>query len=129
MLLLNTAIQNNMKQSDLPDTLLIVTDGEFDRMTSGRTDKTLFENLAERFSNNGYKLPRLVFWNICSRTGTIPVKENDNGVALVSGYSVNIMNMVLSNELDPLKCLLKQLNTERYLAIENNLREMEENKE
>lgn len=98
-------------------------------MTSGRTDKTLFENLAERFSNNGYKLPRLVFWNICSRTGTIPVKENDNGVALVSGYSVNIMNMVLSNELDPLKCLLKQLNTERYLAIENNLREMEENKE
>lgn len=128
MLLLNTAIQNNMKQSDLPDTLLIVTDGEFDRMTSGRTDKTLFENLAERFSNYGYKLPRLVFWNICSRTGTIPVKENDNGVALVSGYSVNIMNMVLSNELDPLKCLLKQLNTERYLAIENNLREMEENK-
>lgn len=126
MLLLNTAIQNNMKQSDLPDTLLIVTDGEFDKMTSGRTDKTLFENLAERFLNYGYKLPRLVFWNICSSTGTIPVKNNDNGVALVSGYSVNIMNMVLSNELAPLQCLLKQLNTERYQAVEDNLKELEE---
>lgn len=126
MLLLNTAIKYNMKQSDLPDTLLIVTDGEFDKMTSGRTDKTLFENLADRFSDYGYKLPRLVFWNIRSSTGTIPVKNNDNGVALVSGYSVNIMNMVLSNELDPLQCLLKQLNTERYQAVEDNLKELEE---
>ena len=29
--------------------------------------------------------------------------------------------MVLSNELDPYKCLLKQINSERYDAIENIL--------
>ena len=125
-LLLSTAVRNNMKQCDLPKTLLIVTDGEFDRMTDGRTDKALFDEFSKEYERYGYELPKLVFWNICSRTGTIPIKENKNGVALVSGYSVNIMNMVLSNELDPLSCLLKQLNTERYQIIEEKLKELEE---
>ncbi|WP_369525075.1 hypothetical protein, partial [Dubosiella newyorkensis] len=29
-----------------------------------------------------------MFWNVASRSGTIPVRENDMGVALVSGFSV-----------------------------------------
>lgn len=124
-LLLDTAVKNNMKQSDLPNTLLMISDMEFDCMTSGRTDKAMFDEFAKEYERYGYKLPRLVFWNICSRTGTIPVRENANGVALVSGYSVNIMNMVLSNELDPYKCLLKQLNTERYQIIEDRFKELE----
>lgn len=124
-LLLDTAVKNNMKQSDLPNTLLMISDMEFDCMTSGRTDKAMFDEFAKEYERYGYKLPRLVFWNICSRTGTIPIRENANGVALVSGYSVNIMNMVLSNELDPYKCLLKQLNTERYQIIEDRFKELE----
>ena len=63
-------------------------------------------------------MPRLVFWNICSRTGTIPVKENELGVALVSGFSPTIVKMVLSNSTDPFECLLEQLNTDRYKPIE-----------
>ena len=125
-LLLGTAVKNNMKQSDLPNTLLMISDMEFDCMVSGRTDKAMFGDFAKEYERYGYQLPRLVFWNICSRTGTIPVRENANGVALVSGYSVNIMNMVLSNELDPYKCLLKQLNTERYQIIEDKFKELEE---
>lgn len=126
-LLLKTAIKNNMSQSDLPKTLLIVTDGEFDRMTCGRTDRAMFDEFAKNYEEYGYELPRLVFWNICSTTGTIPIRENKNGVALVSGYSVNIMNMVLNNELDPYKCLINQLNVERYQVIEEKLKELEEN--
>jgi hypothetical protein len=52
-----------------------------------------------------------------SRTDTIPVIENDLGVALVSGFSVNIVRMVLSGELDPYKCLVNQLMSERYAQI------------
>lgn len=125
-LLLDTAVKNNMKQFDLPNTLLMISDMEFDYMVSGRTDKAMFEDFAKEYERYGYQLPRLVFWNICSRTGTIPIRENANGVALVSGYSVNIMNMVLSNELDPYKCLLKQLNAERYQIIEDKFKELEE---
>lgn len=138
-LILNTAIRHNMKQEDLPHNILILSDMEFDgcvgidtgRMTRdwwgrvkpvlGTPDKKFFKVIADRFAAHGYKLPRLVFWNICSRTGTIPVKENDLGVALVSGFSPAIVKMVLSNSTDPFECLLEQLNSDRYLPIEVEL--------
>jgi hypothetical protein len=138
-LILRTAIKSEMNQEDMPKNILILSDMEFDgcagvptgRVTKdwwgretielAKPDKKFFEVIAQRFANHGYKLPRLVFWNINSRTGTIPVKENDLGVALVSGFSPAIVKMVLSNSTDPFECLLEQLNSERYLAVEEAL--------
>lgn len=120
-LILQTAIKANMKQEEMPKNILILSDMEFDcatRTSRGYVTKKLFQSFAERFEEHGYKLPRLVFWNICSRTGTIPVKENELGVALVSGFSPAIAKMVLSNKTDPFECLLEQLNSERYAAVE-----------
>ena len=67
-------------------------------------------------------MPRLIFWNVCGRTNTIPVKENDLGVALVSGFSVNIVKMVLGDALDPYQLLVDALNTERYYPVEEALK-------
>ena len=55
-------------------------------------------------------------------TGAIPVIENDLGVALVSGFSTNIVKMVMSGQTDPYECLLETLNTERYAPIEEALK-------
>lgn len=123
-LILNVAIKGKMKQEDMPQNILIVSDMEFDWATSGRTDQTLFDTIAERFAEHGYKMPRLVFWNVNSRTGTIPVKENELGVALVSGFSVNVVKMVLSGELDPYKCLTEQLDSERYAPVEAAVKDL-----
>ena len=130
-LILTTAIKHNMRQEDMPKNILIISDMEFDSCaTSGDSDiwrrnrpnQRLFEISAQRYADAGYQLPRLVFWNVNSRTGTIPVKENELGVALVSGFSVNIVKMVMSNKLDPYECLLETLNSERYAPIEKALR-------
>ena len=130
-LILTTAIKHNMRQEDMPKNILIISDMEFDSCaTSGDSDiwsrnrpnQRLFEIIAQRYADAGYQLPRLVFWNVNSRTGTIPVKENELGVALVSGFSVNIVKMVMSNKLDPYECLLETLNSERYAPIEKALR-------
>ena len=123
-LILQTAIKNEMTQDDMPQNVLVLSDLGFDQMTSGRTDKRLFEELADRYEAHGYKLPRLVFWNIMNRTGTIPVKENEAGVALVSGFSPAIIKMVLSNKIDPFECLLEQLNSERYAPVENAVKDL-----
>ena len=80
--------------------------------------------LAEKYEQYGYRLPRLVFWNICSRTGAIPIKENDLGVALVSGFSPTVLKMVLSGKLDPYDCLLAQLADERYDAVETAVKDV-----
>ena len=141
-LILSTAVNNHMAQEDMPANILIVSDMEFDACaTSGTPDvrnswgwyssrrcqrptTTLFDTIAKKYAAHGYKLPRLVFWNVNSRTSTIPVKDNDLGVALVSGFSVNIVNMVMSNKLDPFECLLDVLNTERYQPIENAIKDI-----
>lgn len=137
-LILHTAISKHMSQNDMPDNILILSDMEFDSCVYGitpndgvyygrnivhygwneaRPNKKLFEVFEERYNEYGYKLPRLVFWNINGRSGTIPVRENELGVALVSGFSPTIAKMVLSNKTDPFECLLEQLNSERYDAI------------
>lgn len=130
-LILTTAIKHNMRQEDMPKNILIISDMEFDSCaTSGdsnmwrrnRPNQRLFEIIAQRYADAGYQLPRLVFWNVNSRTDTIPVKENELGVALVSGFSVNIVKMVMSNKLAPYECLLETLNSERYAPIEKALR-------
>ena len=103
-LILQTAINSNMKQDDLPTNILILSDMEFNvatRSYSRNLNERLFATIAKHYAEHGYKLPRLVFWNILSRTGTIPVKENEFGVALVSGFSPAVVNMVLSNSTDP----------------------------
>lgn len=137
-LILKTAIRNNMKQEDLPQNILILSDMEFDdcvyydeiddsiwgNRIERRPTKELFKTFAERYAENGYKLPRLVFWNICGRTRTIPVTENDLGVALVSGFSPVIAKMVLSNSTDPLDCLLEQINSARYDAVEKAVKKL-----
>ena len=49
--------------------------------------------------------------------------ENDLGVALVSGFSPNIADMVMSGELDPYKCLVDKLMSGRYQQVEEALKE------
>lgn len=116
-LILRTAVKNNMKQSDLPKNILILSDMEFDCCVNN-ADSKLFSVIEQRYKEHGYQLPRLIFWNICSRTNTIPVIQNPLGVALVSGFSPAIAKMVLSNSTDPYECLLEQLNSERYDLVE-----------
>ena len=126
MLILNTAINAKMKQSDMPDRILIVSDMEFDMATSQTRHsfgmKALFDELADRFAKYGYKLPKLVFWNVCSRTNTIPLTENEMGVLLVSGYSQNILGMVMSDQTDPWLALKEKLDEERYACISDTLK-------
>lgn len=121
--ILTTAVTNHLPQSELPQNILIVSDGEFDWMVNGARDVALFKAIEMKYKECGYKLPRLVFWNVCSRTGTIPLCENEMGVALVSGFSPNIADMVMSGELDPYVCLVNKLNSERYAPVLTALRE------
>lgn len=123
-LILNTAIRTNAEQKDIPANILIISDMEFDMATRGgyygfsSPSETLFETIRKKWEKAGYQLPRLVFWNVNSRTGSIPVTENDLGVALVSGFSPAICKIVLSGNLDPYGALVDALMVKRYDPVE-----------
>jgi hypothetical protein len=125
-LVLKTAVENHCKQEEIPE-VLVLSDMEFDYATDGCVNDTLFETIRKKFANYGYQMPKMIFWNICSRTMGIPVRENSNGVILVSGFSKNIFKMVASGKLDPFEALKEQLNAKRYDAVEEALnKEVEE---
>lgn len=118
-LILETAVRNGLRQNELPQTVLVISDMEFDCAACRTNTETLFETIQNKFLRRGYIMPKLVFWNVNSRTEVIPVRENKLGVGLVSGFSVNVCHMVLSNELEPYACLRKILDGERYRKVEN----------
>lgn len=127
-LILDTAVRNNAKQSDIPN-ILILSDMNFDSMVDvggdyydnyGSRTKTLMENIAEQFKAHGYRLPRITFWNICggiSRHAPTPMQQNEAGIALVSGFSPAIASMVYSSKLDPFEVLVEKLMSARYEPV------------
>ena len=137
-LLLDTAIKNKVSQSDIPQRILIVSDMEFDRAceyTPSRYGafmgdhneimakyRTLFETIKQKWDAAGYTMPDIVFWNVNSRTQTLPVSSNEAGVILVAGFSVNNVKMVLSGEMNPWTALKSVLDSERYKVIEDVLK-------
>lgn len=124
MLILETAVVNKMTQDEMPGMVVICSDMEFD----GRRfnfNKSLFEDIIDQYEAAGYKMPKICFWNIDDRgSKTIPLQQNDLGLILCSGFSVQIMKMFMSNKLDPYEILLEQLNGKRYDAVEEAVRNL-----
>ena len=115
-LILRTAVKNKVPQAEMPSTLYIISDMEFDSCTRG-ADLTNFEYAKKIFGEAGYQLPRVVFWNVQSRNAQQPVTQNEQGVALVSGCSPRIFRMLSSGNLSPMGYMLDILGVERYQKI------------
>lgn len=114
-LILKAAIKNNLPQSELPETIYVISDMEFD---AGVCDNiSLHEEVKELFEKHGYILPNIVYWNVDSRNNQYPVKANEYGCVLVSGASPSVFKMVISQEISPLKFMLSVLDSERYSKI------------
>lgn len=117
-LILRTAINSKMSQEDMPKNIVVISDLQFDGQAFNFT-QPLFEAIAQEYTTYGYQLPRLIFWNVNEYySNVVPIQQNELGVVLISGYSQNLVKMVMSGETDPYECLVKQLNDKRYDAVE-----------
>ncbi|MBR0279767.1 MAG: DUF2828 family protein, partial [Synergistaceae bacterium] len=90
-LILNTAVKHKIPQSEMPSSIYIISDMEFDYCTEN-AGMTNFEHAKKIFAENGYTLPQVVFWNVDSRNDQQPVTMNELGVVLVSGSSPRIFS-------------------------------------
>lgn len=120
-LILTTAVNQKMQQSDLPETLYLVSDMEFDQATGGgwgyeSVTKTLFETFTKRFEDAGYKMPNVVFWNVCSRGSNLPVKADERGFTTVAGLSPSIFKLVTENKT-PMEVMVETLSAPRYALL------------
>ena len=110
------AVQSKVSHNEMPTHILILSDMEFDGCVSN-SNATAMEMIKDKYNRYGYELPNVIFWNLQSRNENVPVKSNENGVALVSGFSPSIMTSLLKGNLDPMKVLMDTINVERYSKI------------
>lgn len=115
-LILNSAVENNVSASELPAKLIIISDMEFDRCVSNARS-TNFKNAKAKFEAYGYNLPDIVFWNVASRNRQQPITKNEQGVALVSGCTPRLFEMVASGTVNPYAFMLEVVESERYAKI------------
>ncbi|MBQ7732779.1 MAG: DUF2828 family protein [Synergistaceae bacterium] len=115
-LILNAAVKNNVPQEQMPSSLYIISDMEFDSCVEC-ADITNFEYAKKLFNEHGYNLPRVIFWNVDSRNLQQPVTMNEQGVCLVSGVSPRIFAMIKRHDLSPYSFMMSILDGERYKNI------------
>lgn len=115
-LILRTAVKNNVCKEELPKRIYIVTDMEFD-CCMDNADVTNFEYAKKIFSDYGYQLPEVIFWNVASRNIQQPVTKNEQGAALVSGCTPRLFSMVAEGEISPYAVMLEVVDSERYAKV------------
>lgn len=122
-MLLNVALQNRCSQDDLPQNLLIISDMEFDQGTGHYSyggnkwnPNTLMENIAQKWTAHGYRMPRLIYWNVQARQNNIPQDLGCGYVSYVSGMSPSIFETILSGKTG-MDLMYEKLDSKRYEVI------------
>ena len=121
-LMLNHARKYNVSPEDMPEYILILSDMQFDACVKSPSD-TAFEMIKRMYSESGYKMPKVIFWNLLSYDN-IPVKFNENGVYLFSGFNPSIMKNLLGFALNPLDFVLEIINNARYDLVKTSVKHL-----
>ena len=128
-LLLNTALNNKVKEEDIPKTIIIISDMEIDQGTRAwrgwsnkeeskrwtkTTASTEMEKIRQKWSHYGLTLPKLVYWNVDARNNTI--LDSGPNVSFVSGMSPVIFRQVLTGKTG-YDLMLEAICAKRYEVI------------
>ena len=126
--MLSIAKQNHCSQDEIPASVIIVSDMEFNDCVCGgarstsrwsyggpRADETLFETIEKRWEAAGYKMPNLVFWNVQARQDNIPMRVSGH-VSYVSGFSPVIFEQVLKGKT-AYDLMFDKIDSKRYACI------------
>uniref|UniRef100_A0A0A0L2K6 Uncharacterized protein n=1 Tax=Cucumis sativus TaxID=3659 RepID=A0A0A0L2K6_CUCSA len=117
--ILKVAVDGKLKEEQMIKRVFVFSDMEFDQasQTSWETD---YQVIVRKFTEKGYgsAVPQIVFWNLRDSRAT-PVPSNEKGVALVSGYSKNLMNLFLDGDgvIQPEAVMEKAISGNEYQKL------------
>lgn len=120
-MVLNAAVRSSLPETEMPTHLLIISDMEFNA-AHVRNSKTNYEVIRAKYEAAGYKQPTIIFWRVDARADNVPVRVNDEGAILFSGFSPSLLRTVLTADpvvheqpvIDPYEQMMKVISSERY---------------
>ncbi|OWM73403.1 hypothetical protein CDL15_Pgr026502 [Punica granatum] len=118
-LILKVAKNGKLSSDQIVKRIFVFSDMEFDQ-ASRNPWETDYQVIKEKFRKAGYEdvVPQIVFWNLRDSTST-PVCKDQDGVALVSGFSKNLLKIFLNNggQISPDSVLLDAISGEEYQKL------------
>ncbi|KAK3001238.1 hypothetical protein RJ639_020365 [Escallonia herrerae] len=137
-LILQVAVSGNLKEDQMIKRVFVFSDMEFDQANVSRRGgygygrgsfdhaqprnswETDYQTIVRKFTEKGYGscVPEIVFWNLRDSKAT-PVPGNQPGVALVSGFSKNLMTLFLEDNgaLNPESVMDAAVSGEEYKKL------------
>jgi hypothetical protein len=113
---LNVGTQNKVAAEDMPGYILILSDMQFNCVSNN--DASAMQMIEDQYAAAGYKVPKIVFWNLAARSDNAPVRFDKSGAALVSGFSPAIMKSILAaQDFTPKAIMLDAVNIPRYSVV------------
>lgn len=117
MNVLNTAINNNVPKEDMPESIIVISDMEIDAFDE---DTSFLTSMKTKFEDAGYKLPKLVWWNVNARFNTFHADASDDA-QFISGSSAAAFDSLISGKsLSPIELVLMVLDDYDRVIIPDN---------
>jgi hypothetical protein len=120
-LILNRGKTFGLTQEDMPKRIWIISDMMFNSLMC--KCQSHFDAIEKMYTDSGYTRPQIIFWNVNS-SSDLPVSVDENGTAMISGFSPSIMKYILQDDIDftPVGIMRKTLDSERLDLVRNALK-------
>lgn len=118
----------NIPIEDYPETLLVVSDMQFDPSCDNKTN---YESAMDKLQAVGLPKIKVIWWYVTSRGKDFPAKLDDEGCTLIGGFDGAIVSSILGGEvttidedtgeeraLNPYENMLKALNQDSLNMVQ-----------
>ena len=108
--LLDNCVRLSVPTEEMPERIIIISDMQFNHCGKN----TNLDRIKELYATAGYQLPKLIFWNVNGSTTDFPALSDDNSTVLLSGFSIELLEGVITDSVSPLNVIMNLINKERY---------------
>lgn len=95
-LILQVAVDTKLPTCEMPDSLIVFSDMQFNEAVNNKS--TTFDLMKTRFADEGYTLPKIIFWNLRGDTCGFPVTADTDNVQMLSGFSPSLLKLILDGD-------------------------------
>ena len=93
--------------------IICLTDMQFDAANgnanengNGNENENIHNIFINKFKNNNLEIPELIYWNLSGKYNNFPIDESYENTSIVSGFSEQLLTVILNNDkINPLSLM------------------------
>jgi Domain of unknown function (DUF2828) len=113
-------IESKVSIENCPQQIFIFSDMQFDQICGCEKNDlvSMHESVKKLYADAGYPIPKTIYWNLNGKYDNKPVRSNEQGVALIGGFSPKLIQFFLEDaSKTPYEMMRSVVDSERYARI------------